>query len=407
MSNQINVLKDAFLQLGFDEDKAGAALVVFKDGECVLESVFGQANAHDLWTPHTLSVNYSVGKGVLATLVAVLVSEGILVYDVPIAHVWSDFAQNGKADITLRQVLSHRANLFCIKDVASHNDELADWQTMLDKVAAMTPKAPQGEYDSAYSALVSGWVLGGLIERATHLSLQEALERYLAQPLGVVGELFFGLPQSYHNEIALPQPLWYDRLERKKPVLKPDSDATQAFFGRLPIARLWHGEQTTAAINRLYFDHSQIHIINHKDALFVERKTAINYHDPKLLVAPIPAANGVSSAAALARLYAMHANHGVWAGRAMIDPITLAKMRQINTTGMDGVMPAAMHWRAGFHRLFGLQDAPNAYGHMGYNGSVAFCDPDRGLALAFIHNFDTTMLSDVRQFVVTELALMV
>lgn len=144
MSKQITILKEAFLQLGFDDDKAGAALVLFKDGECVLECAFGQANASDLWTPHTLSVNYSIGKGVLATLVAVLVSKGLLDYEAPIAHVWSDFAQNGKADITLMQVLSHRANLFRIKDVASHNDELADWQTMLDKIAAMTPTAPKG-----------------------------------------------------------------------------------------------------------------------------------------------------------------------------------------------------------------------------------------------------------------------
>lgn len=407
MSNQINVLKDAFLQLGFDDDKAGAALVLFKDSECVLECAFGQANASDLWTPHTLSVNYSIGKGVLATLVAVLVSKGLLDYEVPIAHVWSDFAQNGKADITLMQVLSHRANLFRIKDVASHNDELADWQTMLDKIAAMTPTAPQGVYDSAYSALISGWVLGGLIERATQMPFQTALERYLAQPLGVAGELFFGLPQSYHDTIALPQPLWYDRFERKKPVLKPDSQQTQVFFEQLPIGGLWESEYNTQAINRLYFDHSQINLFNHKDALFIDRKTAINYHDPKLLATPIPAANGVSSAFALARMYAMHANEGVWEGDTLIDPTVLAKMRQINTTGMDGVMPATMHWRAGFHRLFSLQNTPNAYGHMGYNGSVAFCDPDRALALAFIHNFDTTMLNDVRQFVLTELALVV
>lgn len=190
-------------------------------------------------------------------------------------------------------------------------------------------------------------------------------------------------------------------------MLKPDSQQTQVFFEQLPIGGLWESEYNTQAINRLYFDHSQINLFNHKDALFIDRKTAINYHDPKLLATPIPAANGVSSAFALARMYAMHANEGVWEGDTLIDPTVLAKMRQINATGMDGVMPATMHWRAGFHRLFSLQNTPNAYGHMGYNGSVAFCDPDRGLALAFIHNFDTTMLNDVRQFVLTELALVV
>lgn len=42
---------------------------------------------------------------------------------------------------------------------------------------------------------------------------------------------------------------------------------------------------------------------------------------------------------------------------------------------------------------------------MGYNGSVAWCDPARQLSFAFIHNFDTTMLNDIRQFALTEAVL--
>jgi hypothetical protein len=42
---------------------------------------------------------------------------------------------------------------------------------------------------------------------------------------------------------------------------------------------------------------------------------------------------------------------------------------------------------------------------MGYNGSVAWCDPTRQLSFAFIHNFDVTMLNDVRQFALTEAVL--
>jgi hypothetical protein len=42
---------------------------------------------------------------------------------------------------------------------------------------------------------------------------------------------------------------------------------------------------------------------------------------------------------------------------------------------------------------------------MGYNGSVAWCDPARQLSFAFIHNFDATMLNDVRQFALTEAVL--
>jgi len=83
---------------------------------------------------------------------------------------------------------------------------------------------------------------------------------------------------------------------------------------------------------------------------------------------------------------------------------------------LDAFMPAAMKLRLGYHRLFSLygfnddmdkrmSSALSGFGHMGYNGSVAWCDPERQLSFAFIHNFDTTMLNDVRQFALTEAVL--
>lgn len=412
-------LEQLLPSLAFDDDKAGGALTIFKDGVCVVDAAFGQANAAMAWTPRTLSLNFSIGKGVLATLIAVLVSDGVLAYDRPISDYWAEFGTNGKQKITLIDVLSHRAGLYHIASVVRSNDELGDWQAMLQAVASMAVATPKDQdkhhYASAYSALVSGWILGGVIERATGETLQAVLEQKLAAPLGLAGELYFGLPSALHDNLALPSSLFFDRTKRVKPVLKQDSDATKALFKALPIADLWQqkltatnqdGELTTQRIGQLYFDSSMLNLTNYKNALLADNKTPVNYYHPMLLSSPIPAANGISTSHALATLYAMHANDGVWGDKVLIKPATLRAMRQIYSDGADAVMPANMHWRAGFHRLFSVQSANNAYGHMGYNGSVAFCDPDRRLAVAFIHNFETTMLNDIRQFVVSEMALL-
>jgi CubicO group peptidase (beta-lactamase class C family) len=70
------------------------------------------------------------------------------------------------------------------------------------------------------------------------------------------------------------------------------------------------------------------------------------------------------------------------------------------------VMPAVMRWRLGYHRVFSLlHDTTTAFGHMGYNGSMAWCDPNRDLAVAFVHNYDVTMLGDIRQFILNETIL--
>lgn len=405
-------------KLQLDDAPAGGALVVYHDGQKVVDTAVGESLPNQPWSSSTLSVNFSIGKGVMATLIAVLVSKGLLDYERAIADDWAEFAQNGKQHIRLKDVLSHSAGLFDITSITTDANDLLDWQGMCQKVAAMpigTPKAQEtNHYASAYSALVSGWVLGGLVERATGRPLQQVLDEYLAKPLGVVGELFYGVDASLIGQIAKPERYFYElptqSTPRRKPVLKPDSDATLQTFGSLPVAPLWQsalGDATinTANVNRLYFDTSRMNLVNYKNALMPNSRDGLEYHRSDVLMACIPAANSVSTANALAKIYAMHANDGVWQGETLIDTATLAKMRTIQTDGYDAVMPANMRWRMGFHRVFSLQNADTAYGHMGYNGSVAFCDPSRKLSFVFIHNFDTTMLNDIRQFALSEMAL--
>lgn len=410
--------EDILKKLQLDDAPAGGALVIYHQGKKVVDTAVGQALPELPWSSSTLSVNFSIGKGVMATLIAVLVSRGLVRYDVPIATYWADFVQNGKQDIRLQDVLTHSAGLFDITSVTTDANDLLDWQGMTSKIAAMPVGVPRGQaeqqYASAYSALVSGWVLGGVVERVTGMSVNDALDTYLAQPLGVSGELFYGVPESLVAQIAKPERYFYElpteNTPRRKPVLKPDSPETLATLAHLPAAQLWQpalGDApiSTAAVNRLYFDTSRMNLANYKNALMPNSRDGLEYHRSDVLMACIPAANGVSTANALAKIYAMHANNGVVDDKVLIDTDTLSRMRTVHTDGFDAVMPANMRWRLGFHRVFSLQNADVAYGHMGYNGSVAFCDPARKLSFVFIHNFDTTMLNDIRQFALSEMAL--
>nr|WP_319822881.1 serine hydrolase [Psychrobacter sp. ENNN9_III] len=162
----------------------------------------------------------------------------------------------------------------------------------------------------------------------------------------------------------------------------------------------------TAQINRLYLNTSQLNLKNYKAALIPANKQPIDYYNRQTLQAVIPAANGVASAKALATIYAMLANGGKWQGQTLIDEATFEQLSTPQVTGMDAVMPAHMHWRLGYHRLFSVcANTEAGFGHMGYNGSVAWCDPTRQLSFAFVHNFDVTMLNDVRQFALTEAVL--
>ena len=435
-------LQQLLMNLQLDDAPAGGALVVYQAGKCIAQASVGQAGADLLWSADTLSLNFSTGKGILATLVHVLVSQKKLDYDLPIAHYWSAFATQNKDKITLRSVMSHQADLFSIQSINVDNKTVLDWDVMLEKVVAMPVTAPeQAElYGSAYSALVYGWVLGGVIEAVTAMPLAQALRHYLTEPLGIADSCYFGVPNNQLNKVAClvknfkpledapeeaqestqPQP----RARRHKPVLKPDSTNTLQTYSYLPSYACWQKQANvadldTAQINRLYFNNSQLNLKNYKAALLLTSKEPIDYYQPQTLQATIPAANGVASAQAMATIYAMLANGGVWQGKTLIDEATFKKLSTPQVMGMDAVMPAHMEWRLGYHRRFSICNsdrfeantndaasyAEQSFGHMGYNGSVAWCDPARQLSFAFIHNFDVTMLNDIRQFALTEAVL--
>lgn len=455
---QINIalqqcLQQLLMDLQLDSAPAGGAVVVYQAGKCIAEASVGMARFDAPWQPETLAINFSTGKGVLATLIHVLVSQQLLNYDVPIANYWPAFAAQGKEQITLRRVMSHQANLFSIQSIDVDNDIILDWHTMLNKVAAMpiTPPENAEAYDSAYSALIYGWVLGGLVEAVTDMSLAEALSHYLTTPLGIADSCYFGVPDSKIAKVATlardfdalgddnPAPLVL-RNKRPKPTLKADSRHTLNTYAKFPSYSCWqqHTLENQAAanhdngndkiklsddkpsmldtmqINSLYFNKSHLNLKNYKAALIPDDKNTLDYHNRATLQAVIPAANGVASAQALATIYAMLANGGTWQGQTLIDNDIVQQLSVPQVTGLDAVMPAKMYWRLGYHRVFHLcldKDAEiidsewSSFGHMGYNGSVAWCDPKRQLSFAFIHNFDTTMLHDIRQFALTETVL--
>ena len=461
-------LQQLLTDLQLDDAPAGGALVVYQAGQCIAQASVGMARADLSWSPDKLSLNFSTGKGILATLVHILVSQQLLDYDQPIAECWPAFTAQGKEQITLRSVMSHQANLFSIQSIDVDNETVLDWNMMLKEVAAMPVTAPEQSelYDSAYSALVYGWVLGGVIEAVTDMSLADALRHYLTEPLGIADSCYFGVPENKVNDVAhlvkyfeiaqqeaeqegdlgtnqessqqSGQEQSQTRPRRSKPVLRADSANTLHTYTSLPSYACWQekaltnqisandgkNESTsegtkvnelpsldTAKINRLYFNNSQLNLKNYKSALMLASKQPIDYYDKRTLQAIIPAANGVASAQALATIYAMLANGGTWQGQTLIDEETFNELSTPQVTGMDAVMPAKMNWRLGYHRRFsicdseGSNDRAQAFGHMGYNGSVAWCDPARQLSFAFIHNFDVTMLNDIRQFALTEAVL--
>ena len=353
--------------------QGGAALCVYFQGQKVVDICMGKKSATESWNPNTLSVCYSTGKGVLATLAHILVSQGLLDYDTPIAAYWPEFAQNGKSKISLADVLSHQSGLYDIRNIIQDAAQMADWDAMLEQIAKAQPRFTVGQ-DAAYQPLTFGWLVGGVLEKATGQSLSALMQQYLLQPLGIQ-DAYFGVPQQYLKIIALP-------LAKSVSVdSKPKSLKSSKQIKRLSLidrVTQWSGQNPQ----------------DFQDAMIPKGMKNFSFFSEQGLQAVIPAANGVFSAQSLAKIYAMLAQGGQWQQQQLIKPEIFQRMSQIQYRHRDRIMPLPMHWRLGYHRVLTLgKQIPKGFGHIGFNGSGAWCDPERHLSFAYTHNFATASIT--------------
>lgn len=376
----VNVAR-AFEQM-LPDGPGGASLVVMHRGETVVDVAGGTRDEDGRrFTPETLALSFSTTKGVASTLVHVLASQGKLDYDAPVARYWPEFAANGKASITVRQILCHEAGLFSVRELVSDAAEMRDFDGMLRRIETARPAHRPGEAN-AYHALTYGWLVGGLVEKITGRRFADVLSDELAGPLGLSG-CYVGLPEAELGRVA--------RLVGRE-MQGPSSKRG----GGSPSLRGRVRRQVMRAVtSAVGFDAKTF-----RDALLPPGVSHFDWNDVDTLKACIPAASGIFDARSLARVYAMLANGGELDGVRLISPPVMQALSTVQNRRRDKVLPMPMHWRLGYHRVISLGAQSRAgFGHFGFGGSGAFCDPARNLSVGFVLNHGVgTPFGDARMW---------
>jgi CubicO group peptidase (beta-lactamase class C family) len=161
----------------------------------------------------TAAVIFSCTKGLLAICAYFLVQEGRLDLDAPIASYWPRFAAHGKATITVRDAMSHRAGLAAL-DVDLTRDEVLAWEPVIRAIEAQPP-LHRSDAGHLYHAHTYGWILGEVIRRVTGLKPGQFFASVLGEPMGL--RTWIGLPAE-----ARPSLAWME-----VPLPDEDSDAAQ------------------------------------------------------------------------------------------------------------------------------------------------------------------------------------
>jgi CubicO group peptidase (beta-lactamase class C family) len=316
------------------------------------------------WQEDTLVLSYSTTKGVLSTLLHILVDRGLADYDDPVCRHWPEFGQAGKEEITLRQLLCHEAGLFDIRRLVDDARRMLDWKHMVRALESSRPAHLPGA-THGYHALTFGWLVGELIQRIGGAPLSDLLAREIAEPLALDG-LYIGLPE--------------DQLPRRAMLIEGRIGGRHDVRDRLSRRVELIGDGLRKA--GVPFDLDKL-----QSALLPHGIEALDFNSDEIVRAVLPSINGMFSARSLARMYAALAGGGALDGVRLLSSATLARATEIQSTRLGCVIPLPMNWRLGYHRVPTLRvRVPHGFGHFGIGGSGAWADPDRNLAVALVQN---------------------
>lgn len=378
---------EVFLEQLPQSRPGGGALCIYHRGQCVVDVHGGTRDrAGTPWTADTLSLSFSTTKGIVATLLHILASRDEIDYDRPVAYYWPGFAQNGKASITVRQLLCHEAGLYSIRRLIRDAGEMRDWPHMLALIEQASPMHEPGS-GNGYHALTFGWLVGGLIEKVTGKPLAQVLDEGLVQPLRLEG-CYIGVPDEVLPRCA----------DLIVPVRKPRDPSAPRRRRRPPLAQ----QVVTTALKLSGFDPDSIN-----EAMVPPGMGRFDWNARETRQACIPGAGGYFDARSLARIYAMLANGGELDGVRLLAPGAVERFARIQNTSRGAVIPMPMHWRLGYHRVFTTGPrTPRAFGHFGYGGSGAWCDPSRHLAVGYVVNCGVgTPFGDMRLWKINTAAI--
>ena len=319
----------------------GAACCVYAEGRQVVD-LWGGAYA-----PETLQMVMSSTKGVVAVAAHVLAQEGRLDFDAPVTAYWPEFGAEGKSEIPVRWLFSHRAGLPAIDRPLSIEDVYA-WTPVAEALAAQKPLwEPNSGH--GYHVGTYGWLAGEVVRRVTGVSVGAFVADRIARPLGL--DLWIGLPAAEESRvkpmIAPPPP--------------PPGTPVDIFTARmLDPTTLLHRAFVNPPLPAPAFNERAFH------------------------AAEIPAANGITNARSLALMYA--ACIGEVDGVRLLRPDTLAAATREQSAGEDLVLGYETRYATGFQLSFPYRPmaGEGSFGHYGMGGSFGFAHPGRRVAFAYV-----------------------
>ncbi len=311
-------------------------------GEVVLHETYG-APAGSRY------VIFSATKPVVASVIWMLLTEGALELERPVAEDIPEFATNGKDSVTLEHVLLHTGGFPSApmapklwNDREGRLRRFSDWRLNW-------PAGTAFEYHPA-----SGhWVLAELIQRATGRDFREVVRDRVLGPLGLKALALGVEPEAAGDvqDIAISG-------------TRPDPDELERTLGirELPAAS--------------------------------DDVTLLEFNTDDGRRAGVPGGGGISDAADVTLFYQalLHDRAGLWDPAMLTDVTSVARNHFPDPMTGDpanrsrGLVLKGDDGRGQRRHDLGPTTSPRAFGHSGVGGQIAWADPQTGLSFCHLTN---------------------
>ncbi len=287
---------------------------------------------------------FSASKAVTAMVIHGLAEKRLIHLMDPVSYYLPDFAIKGKKDVTIHQVLSHRAGIPKLSE-GFNLDLLFDESALAHFVDQLKPQWASGR-TLGYHAITGGFVLGKLAEKVTGDNMRNLLSDLIQKPMQM--KYFnYGLPKK----------------DRKKRAFNYMTGIPPQF----PVAQLF---------KRLL-------------GVPVEQVVEIS-NDERFQSAVLPPANIMATAEETSRFFQMLLDQGRYQDQRIFSAETIQQATQgFGKPEVDRMFFLPMRYSAGMMLgdspigLWGPNSA-SAFGHLGFTNNLCWADPMRDISVAFL-----------------------
>ena len=351
---------EAAFRRNFDSGlEVGAAVSVWRGEEEIVSVVggFRDVGESEPWCPETLVLIWSATKGLAAACAVHALAAADLDLQDSVATIWPEFAQAGKEQVTFAHVLSHGAGLGALDQSGL---SMVRYEEVIAAIEKQRPIFPVG-LGTGYGPRTFGFIADEIVRRATGgLPLGDYWRRHFAEPMAL--DLWIGTPSNEHHRIARMIAPRFSPGDGAfaQAMADPNSHTRRAFSSPAGMASV----------------------------------SAMNSAEARSLA--FPSLGAIGSARGLAKFYAMLANGGTWRGETFFSSQEMTKIMTRLSQGFDHVLRCDTAFSTGFmldpldpdgkkiRNTMGPSLA--AFGHPGAGGSLAFADPENGIAFAYVMN---------------------